>query len=451
MNCKEVQENLSFYLDQELSVDEMSAIKTHLDTCSVCREELALLQETVFLLSSLEEIIPPASFRQELYAKLEKTANQGVRTEQKEKGQFWQGFIDKFRSLRQHTIFWPVAITMVLLILISPALLDGVRMGNSQNTDSSGIIAEDYDVGRGMMSYNSKSDESFEIAENQIMGNMSKSMAPKMAADSYTDRNKGGANSPQIMMTTGEEGEPQTRFQENIDSKTVIERKLIKNAELYLEVDDYDSAVNSLKAEVTAVDGYITNETANVIDQKGTKRGNLQIRIPQYRFEDFLIGMNNYGKLKNSHIYSQDVTEEYIDVESRLKTMRTKEERLLNILTQSGNLSDVLAVENELANTRSQLESLEGRMRYLNNQTEYSTVNINIEQVVVSTQQVSASGLEGVAARAKGAFIKAINNIFLGLGMSIVFISAAIPYLVVASILFVIVWAIWRGIKQGKK
>ena len=138
-------------------------------------------------------------------------------------------------------------------------------------------------------------------------------------------------------------------------------------------------------------------------------------------------------------------------MESRLKTMRTKEERLLNILTQSGNLSDILAVENELANTRAQLESLEGRMRYLNNQTEYSTVNISVEQLVVSTQQVTTSGLQGVVERAKEAFIKAINNIFLGLGMSIVFISAAIPYLVVAGIFAVAVWGIWRGLKLQKK
>lgn len=450
MNCKEVQANLSFYLDQELSVDEMNQIKTHLDYCSACREELASLQETVSLLSSLDEIIPPASFRQELFAKLEKTATQGVRVEQKEKSLCrYGGLRDRFRALRQNTVFWPVAITMVLLILISPALLDGIRMGGSKSADSS-LIAEEFDYGQGMMSNQARTDESLNSMEMQSATN---GMAPKLmvTSDNNARRKADGASTPQLMMDMKEAGEPLVAAQNEVESNTVTARKLIKNAEMYLQVDDYDQALNTLKENVITLGGYITNETANAVDSRGTKRGNLQIRIPQYRFDEFLIGMDDFGKLKNSYIYSQDVTEEYIDVGSRLKTMRTKEERLLNILTQSGNLSDVLDVENELANTRAQLESLEGRMRYLNNQTEYSTVNISLEQVVASTQQVSASGLEGLGVRVKEAFIKAINNIFLGLGISIVFISAAIPYLVVAGILFVIVWGIWRGLKQKRK
>ena len=448
MNCREVQENLSLYLDQELSEEEISAVKSHLDNCLACREELASLRETISLLSSLEEVIPPASFRRDLYAKLENSVSQQrVESGHQKKGLFWHGLIDKFSSLRRHTAFWPAAITMVLLIVVSPILLDGVRMGSNKSIDGS-LIAEDYDTGQDMMSYSLKSEESL---ENQVIENTSKSMAPRMAADNYDERNASGTSAPQLMMVADEAGEPLAVPQGDMSAKSTIERKLIKNAELYLQVDDFDTALNSLKEQVIVLDGYITNETANAVDSRGTKRGSLQIRIPQYRFEDFLIGMNSFGKLKNSHIYSQDVTEEYIDVESRLKTMHTKEERLLNILTQSGNLSDVLAVENELANTRAQLESLEGRMRYLNNQTGFSTFNITVEQVVVSTQQVTTTGLQGVVEHAKGSFIKAINNIFLGVGMSIVFISAAIPYLVVTGIFVVIIWVIWRGLKQQKK
>ncbi|MGI6145056.1 MAG: DUF4349 domain-containing protein [Clostridia bacterium] len=449
MNCREVQENLSLYLDQEMSEAEMSTVKNHLDNCLACREELASLRETVSLLSSLEEVIPPASFRSELYAKLENcVSQQRVESGQQKKGVFWHGLLEKFSLLRRHTVFWPVAITVILLLIVSPALLDGVRMAGSKSDNS--LIAEDYDAGQGIMSYGLKSGESFDIAANQKMENMSRSIAPKMAADGFADRNVSATSAPELMMATEEAAKQLAAPQDEMADKT-IERKLIKNAEIYLQVDDYDTAINSLKEQVVSLEGYITNETANAVDSKGTKRGSLQIRIPQYSFEDFLIGIKNFGKLKNSHIYSQDVTEEYIDVESRLKTMRTKEERLLNILTQSGNLSDILAVENELANTRAQLESLEGRMRYLNNQTEYSTVNISVEQLVVSTQQVTTSGLQGVVERAKEAFIKAINNIFLGLGMSIVFISAAIPYLVVAGIFAVAVWGIWRGLKLQKK
>ncbi|MDD4048947.1 MAG: zf-HC2 domain-containing protein, partial [Clostridia bacterium] len=75
MNCKEVQENLSAYLDNILSAEEMILVQRHLDECNDCREELKILQETVEKLSSLEEKIPPISFRQELFKKLEQSTS----------------------------------------------------------------------------------------------------------------------------------------------------------------------------------------------------------------------------------------------------------------------------------------------------------------------------------------------------------------------------------------
>lgn len=433
MKCKEVQENLSFYLDQELSEEELLLVQSHLDSCSVCREELAALQETVSLLSSLEEVNPPASFRRELYAKLEKSIVQ--ETEVKKKRLFGHGLRAKLTALRQHAAFYPVAISLVLLIIIVPVFFD-VRIGSNFNKDASSK--------QEMLSYGVSMDQDSAPQENMVKG-----IAPQESAYNLERGVSLTDQAPQVELSS--QNEAKQSLEQSKSQTKPLERKLIKNAEMLLLVDNYDRATESLKNKVRALNGYITNESANVIDARGSKRGYLEVRIPQYRFDEFLSGVNNLGKLKNSHIYTQDVTEEYIDVESRLRTMHTKEDRLLDILTQSGKLSDILAVENELANTRAQLESFEGRLRYLNNQTDFSTFNLTLEQVVASTQQVSASGLQGVGARAKEAFIQAINNIFLGLGTFLVFLSAAIPYLIVVAVIIGIVWGIWRGMKKGKK
>jgi hypothetical protein len=431
MKCKEVQESLSLYLDNELSVEERVLLRNHLVNCSVCQEELAALQETVSLLSSLEEVTPPASFRRDLYEKLEKNIVQ--ETVREKRGLWGHGLMTKFRKWRRYSAFLPVAISLVLLVFLVPVFLD-FRLGDASKFMDDSSEPE-------MMFYGVSMDQNSVSQEN-----VAKSMAPEMAAV-----NLGRGVAPEIMTTTTTGNVVKQSVEESKSAIKPMERKLIKNAEIHLLADDYNSAVESLKSKVSALDGYITNETVNVIDSRGSKRGYLEVRVPQLRFDEFFAGVNNLGKLKNSNIYTQDVTEEYIDVESRLNVMRTKEERLLAILNQSGELSDVLAVENELANTRAQLESLEGRLRYLSNQTEFSTFNLTIEQVVVSTQQVSASGLQGVGVRAKEAFVKAINNIVLGIGLTLVFISAAIPYLVVVAVVVGLICGIWRSMQRRKK
>lgn len=424
MNCNEVRESLSAYLDNELLTNEKTLLQRHLDECTACQKELEELQNLVVQLSSLEEIVPPASFRSELFAKLEEGLFKEVG--QREKRLSLRGFMHKLTAVTKRAAFLPVAISLILLIIIVPVFFDLPRLGMSKMkstvAEQAGGLA---DFGSSAKSGAAKSyGESFE--ENSKQNTASAPRAPETMF-SYDTANADESIQPQItnsLKSLAKPAEPE-----------VHERKVIKNANLTLSVDDYDSTVKAIADKTLALDGYIVNESAQAIDDRDTKRGSLQIRIPQTGFEDFLAGVDTLGRVRHRGIFTDDVTEEYVDVESRLQAMRTKEERLLAILTKSGNLSDVLAVENELAKTRADLESLQGRLRYLNNRTDFSTFNITIEQLIASTQQVSASGLKGVGLRAKGAFIQAINNILVGLGKLVVFISAAIPYLVIVALL----------------
>lgn len=385
MECKKIKEGLSAFLDDELSAEEKVFWQNHFDNCASCRDELAVLRKTADTFSSLGEMAPPANFRRELYHQLAKSIVPSMKCKKK--------------SWFQRPFFFPAAIAIVLLVVFVSFLRPGFP--GRQKLAVDGLV------------------------------NVAGGIAPRM--ESFDLSEEGGT--PRLMSTA-------TMVQNNMEkfsaakqmAEEILERKLIKNAEIVLWVDDYEASLQNLKSKVSVLGGYITNETVNVLDSLGNKKGYLEARIPCLRFDEFFAEADRWGKIKNSHIYSRDVTEEFIDVQSRLRTMSTKEERLLDILQKTGQLSDILAVENELANTRAQLESLEGRLRYLNNQTEFSTFNLTIEQVVVSTQQVSASGLKGVSYRAREAFIRAINNILLGTGMFLVFLSAAIPYLVVITI-----------------
>jgi hypothetical protein len=447
MNCQEVRDKLSAYLDNELDAHEKECVADHLAKCTACLEEMEDLQKIVEQLSSLEEMIPPLEFHRELFAKLE----QGVREKKKEVPQMkkgiFRGFLQNLFGAKRYSGLVPVAVALVLLLLVSPVFLNNIPGFKGTNQIAMDMAAP----ADGGFSYNStagtaRSKSFFDAA----------SMGPEMdmaeAGYDYMAENQavgaGESRQMKIMNTTDPVAPPEptdpVQTSKQVETE-ILDRKIIKNANLSLTVDDYEQAVEEIRAKVVTLNGYVAYETEYTTDKLGTKRGSMQVRIPQSGFDSFLAGLEPIGEMKRKEIDSQDVTEEYIDVTGRLNALRVKEERLLDILTKSGSLNEILAVENELANTRSQLETTEGRLRYLNNQTSFSTISISLEQAAVSTQQVTAGGLKGVRQRAKAAFIEAINNILVGTGNLLVFISAAIPYLVILTLLGLIVIAVWRG------
>lgn len=406
MDCKELREQLSSYLDNVLPEDEMNRLKEHLLKCSDCQKELAELQKTVNILKSLEEIVPPASFRRELRSKLEKAQKTTLANK-------WLSYLSR------RSVWMPVAAAaFVLLLVLLPMVSNPLLMKQSKN-----YIAMDENI----------------TGSNQKVGMYSVQGAPD---------GRGGAapesaikDDASIQMKMKEAASSLPEIPDN------IEQKIIKNADFNLEVDNYDTAVAALKQKVVAIGGYIANESMNTVGPEKILSGYLQVRIPAADFENFLASMEGIGKVNHLNIYCQDVTEEYFDVESRLKAFRTKEERLIAILQKSGQLSDVLAVENELANTRAQLESLEGRLRYLNNRTELSSISINLTQVAVSSQNISATGLTGLWDKMKEAFIKTINKILVDTGKFIVLVTSILPYLFLIGLLGYGVW-LWTK-KKG--
>ncbi|MDX9872778.1 MAG: DUF4349 domain-containing protein [Clostridia bacterium] len=442
MNSKHVSEKLSAYLDKMLDTEEMLAVEEHLQGCAECRMEYESLQETVHALSSLEEMIPPAGFRRELRAKLEKNAVK--------KRLVWPDFIPGWMRNIKRAQLVPLAAALVLMMVIIPFVGSNMPKSLSKVANDSGRELIGGFSGGGSATAPTApaapapmaAPAGDELARNQVMMDMAATEESGEVALRSSDIAYKMAENQAIAPI--EPAPPQTMPEMQED----IERKIIKNADVSLEVDDFTAAVETLKQKITAAGGYIANENVNTNRRNDAKSGYMQVRLPAVQFENFMTGMDTLGTVRNRNIYTQDVTEEYVDVQSRLKAMRVKEERLLDILTKSGQLSDILAVENELANTRANLESLEGRLRYLSNRVDYSSISINIEEVAVSTQQISNPGIGDVLRKTREAFIQTINSILLGIGNLVIYIGAAIPYLVLLIIAGALVWL---GIRKARK
>lgn len=176
--------------------------------------------------------------------------------------------------------------------------------------------------------------------------------------------------------TTPESEEQQGESNEIGETEpTKIERKLIRNARLGFQSDDLEKTEIRLNKLTKQLEGYVSNDESN--NNYGEFRHSLTVRIPSKNFDAFLKGVGEgVDEFDYKNISTNDVTAEYLDVESRIKTKKELETRYLEILNKANSVTEMLEIERELNNVRGEIESAQGRLKYLKNQVSYSTFYI---------------------------------------------------------------------------
>lgn len=190
------------------------------------------------------------------------------------------------------------------------------------------------------------------------------------------------------------------------------QRYLVRIADVTLETADARRAAERLIAAAKSMGGYVGDSTEEV-DPLGVRSVILQLRVPSNRFDDLMRAAEKEGTVLNRHIGTQDVTEEYVDVDAKLRNLRRTEERLLSHLSRTARLSDTLAVERELARVRMEIEQLEGRMRYLKHTIAFSTVSVTCREKArtrppVPPESYSSGEVASAAARSLVIFARTL-------------------------------------------
>jgi hypothetical protein len=164
-----------------------------------------------------------------------------------------------------------------------------------------------------------------------------------------------------------------------IPEEPVIERKIIKEGWMRIEVEDYSVDLKSIKRLVDKHEGYLSNEYESSSDY--SLNNSLSIRVPSTEFDSLVTDIIKAAKkVEHKNITLKDVTEEFVDIEARLKTKREVEERYLDILQKAVTVKDILLVEEQLRIIREEIEAREGRLKYLQSQVGFSTLNLEIYQ-----------------------------------------------------------------------
>lgn len=226
--------------------------------------------------------------------------------------------------------------------------------------------------------------------------------------------------------------------------------KLIRRAELTIQTEQFDESRTALNRLVDDCGGYF--ETASEYggswrDVNASRRGEYTVRVPAEHYDRFLSGTGDLGYVTNRSENSEDVGEEYFDIEARLKTQRTKQERLLALLEKAETMEDIIALESALSDVEYQIEMYSSDLRRYDALVSFSTFNVYLSEVDRVTEEVGETASLGQ--RMAAGFQSSLRG--LGEGFQNFMIWLSYNLFLVVILAAVAVGAVFVGKRELKK
>ena len=200
--------------------------------------------------------------------------------------------------------------------------------------------------------------------------------------------------------------------------------KLIRRAELSIQTTQFDQAAQSLQELVEQYGGYFERSSVyggSYRDANARRNGEYVVRIPAEQYEKFLSASGNLGYVTQLTESSEDVGEQYYDTESRLRTQRAKQERLLALLEKAENMEDIISLENALSEVEYQIEQYTSTLNRYDALIGFSTFNIYLSEVSKVTQEVGETASLG--ARIAAGFRSSLEGLVEGSQELLVWVS----------------------------
>ncbi|WP_342546995.1 DUF4349 domain-containing protein [Paenibacillus sp. FSL P2-0089] len=258
---------------------------------------------------------------------------------------------------------------------------------------------------------------------------------------------KGGGGNSAVPGAGAEQGADASAGFTGTDVVAGLNKKLIYKANLNMEVTDYGAAQTEVRNMVTLAGGYIIEFSENMSEYE--QGGTFILKVPAAGFSPFL---NNLEKIKHEKlqrsIQGQDVSEEYVDLESRLKAKQMMEAQYIDFMKKATKPADLVQFANQLGEIQEQIEQIKGRMRYIDQNVSFSTVELRLYQTEKSltlTQTNSEGPLGERASEALKSSMKALSVMFQWL---VVVLAAALPVLLVAGVVVALVLWLRKSFKR---
>jgi len=219
--------------------------------------------------------------------------------------------------------------------------------------------------------------------------------------------------------------------------------KIIRTASLTVQVKDVPDALDAARTTTTNAGGFVGDETTTR-DEEGNEHTRVVLRVPTERYDEVLADLEGSGKLLERTAKAQDVTDQVVDVESRIKTQRASVARIRELMDQATKLSDVVTLEGELSNRQADLESLLAQQASLKDRTSLATITLTLSETPVKKVEKKDDDPGFVDAVVGGwdAFVTLLRWIAVVFG-------AILPFAIGAALLFAL-WTLWARLLRTR-
>ena len=228
-------------------------------------------------------------------------------------------------------------------------------------------------------------------------------------------------------------------------------QKLIRRVNIDAETEDLEALLGELTKQISALDGYIENQelyNGSSYASYRSRSANLTIRIPADKLDAFIGQVKDVSNVVSYNESQEDVTLTYVSTESRIKALETEQARLLELLGQAQNMSDLLEIEARLTDVRYELENVTSQLLVLANKVDYATVRLYISQVKEYTEVEEQTVWQRIAT----GFKSNLKDLGEGLVDFFVWVLTYSPQLILtAAVLAVAVIVLRRRKKKLKK
>jgi len=249
---------------------------------------------------------------------------------------------------------------------------------------------------------------------------------------------------------TAEEGEAsagRTADANPVPDEAAAAKKLIKNVNLEVETKEYDALLADITAQVSSLGGYIENSTSSDYSGGTSRSASIVARVPSGNLDSFVNRVSEQSNVIYRNESVQDVTLQYVDLDSHKKSLMTEQERLLELLEKAETVADIIEIESRLSEVRYQIESMESQLRTIDNQVSYSTVYISVYEVELLTPAAEKT----VWQRISDGFRDNLYRLGRGLENVFVYFVISLPFILIWVVVIVILLLIVRFILKREK
>lgn len=211
-------------------------------------------------------------------------------------------------------------------------------------------------------------------------------------------------------------------------------RKLIKNVDMSVETEQFDALLQNVESKVTALGGYIENSNiynGSYTDNYRSRSAEITARIPADELNGFVDEVAAQSNVLRKNEYVEDVTLQYVDLDSHKKALLAEQESLLSMLENAESIEDIIKINEQLTSVRYQIESMESQLRTYDNKISYSTVNLAVQEV----EQYEPYVAKSAADRIREGFLKNMRRVGNGIADFAIEFVIALPLILTALVI----------------